>query len=637
MVFVDFTILFGLFRDFRLIINAMASRQCGSKRRKCENKYVSVSALSREEKTVLDDLSIKLKVASVHGNSRSTCWNHIGHLHSASESKVIDESRYYCLPCLESQKAAGAKGHLSKVCSFSASTSTGTISMHLSMKHDIHQNYGKVAKIVGYLKKYDASSSGAASSTLSSHEFNRDIALWFCKDLIPFEGVAKNGMIDFFRKILPQVDLPTPATLSGAALDDVYLAVHAHVTELLKDTKSMCLMFDGWTDRYRARPYLGIRATFIRGWSYCLVTLGCHVLPVHTGREIADHVVKVVKQFVPELKKVMLSTCHDGAANMVKSSQFMKVDHFQHCTAHALHLLLTVDSLNSVGEIVALLQKCRDIVTSLHFKTEQLEDEMAAVEDKRVIDVLKAKMSEVSEVVDLDDQYPVSGSESNTDDDHDTTQEAGHRHVTLKGSCPTRWNSSLIMSIIDMKREVMNMLKRIGKVELCLDSEELEILEQLKTFLKPFEMFTDLVSSTVPSLSLIPLFKLQIKKLCAFSDDDSIPIRSVKERILAKVESRLPDSQALLVHQLLDPTTKDAVPSSDAITLLQDVVRNLSKKGLIAVQMSTAGMAEHCDSPCSKRRLLKAEMLNELRRQSPSTTSDANDVTLEITNYLSCR
>jgi len=57
-----------------------ASRQCGSKckvvdsigRRKCKNKFVSVSALSRDEKTVLDDLSIKLKVASVHGNSRST-------------------------------------------------------------------------------------------------------------------------------------------------------------------------------------------------------------------------------------------------------------------------------------------------------------------------------------------------------------------------------------------------------------------------------------------------------------------------------------------------------------------------------------------------------------------------------------
>jgi len=74
-----------------------------------------------------------------------------------------------------------------------------TVSVHLSIKHDIHKNDGKVAKIVGYLKKYDPSSSGAASSSLSSHEFNRDIVLWFCKDLIPFEAVAKGGMINFFH------------------------------------------------------------------------------------------------------------------------------------------------------------------------------------------------------------------------------------------------------------------------------------------------------------------------------------------------------------------------------------------------------------------------------------------------------
>jgi len=308
----------------------MAHRQCGTGstkskmasvlgKRKCENKAVSVSALSRAEKAVLDDLSIKLKVSSVHGNSRSTCWNYIGYLYSAAESKIIDESRYYCLPCLDSQKAAGAKGHISKVCSFSPSTSAGTISLHLSVKHDIHEDDAKVAKIVGYLKKYNTSSSSVASSTLSSYEFNRDIAVWFCKDLMPFQAVAKDGMIDFFRKVLPEIDLPSPATLSGSALDDVYLAIHCHVKDILKDSKSICLMFDGWTDRYRARPYLGIRAAFIRDWSYCVVTLSCHVLAVHTGHEIADHVVKVVKQFVPDLKKVMLSTCHDGAANMVKS------------------------------------------------------------------------------------------------------------------------------------------------------------------------------------------------------------------------------------------------------------------------------------------------------------------------------
>jgi len=223
-------------------------------------------------------------------------------------------------------------------------------------------------------------------------------------------------------------------------------------------------MFDGWTDRYRARPYLGIRATFIQDWSYSLVTLGCHVLPIHTGREIADHVVNVVKQFVPDLKKVMLSTCHDGAANMVKSSQFLKVDHFQHCAAHALHLLLTADSINSVEEVVALLRRCRDIVTSLHFKSEQLANEMAAVDDKCFIDIVKKKMSIVNELVDLDDQYPISDNDHDDNtvtDEDDATPKTKHRHITLKGSRPTRWNSSLIMieSIIDMKCEVMNMLK----------------------------------------------------------------------------------------------------------------------------------------------------------------------------------
>ena len=165
------------------------------------------------------------------------------------------------------------------------------------------------------------------------------------------------------------------------------------------------------------------------------------------------------------------------------------------------------------------------------------------------------------------------------------------------------------------------------------------MLQQLRAFLKPFETFTDLVGTTVPNLSLIPLIKLQIKKLCVCADDDVIPIRIVKYRILAKVESRLPDSHALRVHQLLDPSTKDGVPRHDALSLLQDVTENLSKKVLIAIKLSTFDDANNtgCDSPSSKRRKLKAELVNEFRQQNPSSTNDTNDVTLEIANYLSSR
>lgn len=91
------------------------------------NKFVSSSLLSRTEKQFIHDLIVKLKTPSQHGNSKSTSWNHIGYLYSSSRNVVVDAKKYYCMPCLEYQKAAGDKGHLSKVACFSTSTSTGTM------------------------------------------------------------------------------------------------------------------------------------------------------------------------------------------------------------------------------------------------------------------------------------------------------------------------------------------------------------------------------------------------------------------------------------------------------------------------------------------------------------------------------
>ena len=118
------------------------------------------------------------------------------------------------------------------------------------------------------------------------------------------------------EKNLPGFSLPSPATLSSAALNDVYLATVANVKEILADVKSFCIMFDGWMDRHRARPYLGLRASFVKDWSYHIVTLSCEVLPSHTADAVANHALKVLKQFVPDVKRVMLTSCHDGAANM---------------------------------------------------------------------------------------------------------------------------------------------------------------------------------------------------------------------------------------------------------------------------------------------------------------------------------
>jgi hypothetical protein len=95
------------------------------------------------------------------------------------------------------------------------------------------------------------------------HEFNRDIVTWFVRDLLAFENVAKKGMIDFMKKNIPSVTLPTPETLAGTALNDLYVAVISKIKEELLTVRSICVMADGWTDRYHGRSYIGIRISCI--------------------------------------------------------------------------------------------------------------------------------------------------------------------------------------------------------------------------------------------------------------------------------------------------------------------------------------------------------------------------------------
>jgi hypothetical protein len=70
-------------------------------------------------------------------------------------------------------------------------------------------------KIHSYFQTYALSDGNpAVLANITAHEFNRDIAVWFCRDLLPFDTIAKEGMADFFRKLFPDIQLPTPATIS---------------------------------------------------------------------------------------------------------------------------------------------------------------------------------------------------------------------------------------------------------------------------------------------------------------------------------------------------------------------------------------------------------------------------------------
>jgi len=205
---------------------------------------------------------------------------------------------------------------------------------------------------------------------------------------------------------------------------------------------------------------MGVRISFLRDWKYRVVTLGCHVLASHTAKAVAEHVGNLLGEFFPDTKKLFITSCHDGAANMVKSSKLLKVDAFQHCTAHCLHMLLTTDSINSIEEVKDILQRRRDIVSTLHFKTLLIEDEIVATKDKVLIVKLEEQqeqqqnVAKIHDVLDIDEQY-------SPDLPQNEPTNTIHAHQSLKAACPTRWISTLYMceSLLKLKRETHNALK----------------------------------------------------------------------------------------------------------------------------------------------------------------------------------
>ena len=52
---------------------------------------------------------------------------------------------------------------------------------------------------------------------------------------------------------------------------------------------------------------------------------------------------------------------------MIKLSQLLGHDRVT-CVAHCLHNLLTVDTINKVDDIQAVLGKCKEAIKTLHFK-----------------------------------------------------------------------------------------------------------------------------------------------------------------------------------------------------------------------------------------------------------------------------
>jgi len=96
---------------------------------------------------------------------------------------------------------------------------------------------------------------------------------------------------------------------------------------------------------------------------------------------------------------------------MKKASSLLRSEECQHCVAHCLHLLLSNDGISQVPELVALLEKCNKIVSVLHFNGMLVTDEVMASKDRVMLDRMAAKIADTQELLELDEQFSITGDE----------------------------------------------------------------------------------------------------------------------------------------------------------------------------------------------------------------------------------
>lgn len=271
----------------------------------------------------------------------------------------------------------------------------------------------------------------------------RRIALWHCRDLLPYSCVENIGFKDFWKS-LPlhtKLELPTRQTVSISALDDMYGCLKTELIEHLKNirgnfnianacivslsnalillfffilyhTDYVTLSFDSWTDNHKHISY----NTYILHYVTQNGKLQSRVLKTsqfehpHTGERIRDDVLLLIQEYGLESKKIVCVT--DGAANMAKAIRLL---HFKHiiCIAHSTNNLIK-DTLKhpDVEKIGKLLEKIRKAQRHLLYRYEELK-KMHDKDNQNRLFLLLNEFHEMEQIYDAEIQFGSEIAENN--------------------------------------------------------------------------------------------------------------------------------------------------------------------------------------------------------------------------------
>lgn len=305
----------------------------------------------------------------------SKVWDHFGIMtyNDVTIQEVAD--RYYCRHCFD-------KGHFKF---YKKTTGSTNLNDHLNSEHKIslakatdEQNQRKINSML------TSSENIVPSKKDAQFIFNRHICLWLCRDLQPFHTVEKGGFLSLFSflfKWVPFVKVPSRATVSISALNNIYTSLKSKLVTVLQNApKYGSITFDGWTDKYRHRKYLTFTYHYIdHDWRTQSFVLQTSFLPDDSKSvTLKSEYLKMIESFKLEDKIITLVT--DSGTNMLATCKSLNALHFP-CIAHKIYRLISSDFLSheSMSTIKDLIDKLSQIQRVLLYR----HDEMVQIENDK--------------------------------------------------------------------------------------------------------------------------------------------------------------------------------------------------------------------------------------------------------------
>lgn len=213
------------------------------------------------------------------------------------------------------------------------------------------------------------------NDTKSQFIFIRQLVVWICRDLIPYNIVSQPGFKEFWEQNSSR-KLPSRTTISFKGLNDVYICLKNKLIEKLAASPDHGTMTtDMWTDKFKKTSYITYTYHYMsESWEMKSAVLEVAKFEhPHTGKRIEQNFKELLSEFKLAAKKITVVA--DGESGIGKACRDLKL-HRLHCIAHCIHLLLCKDLLKSkpLSDCINdLLHKLRQINTALIFRHEELK------------------------------------------------------------------------------------------------------------------------------------------------------------------------------------------------------------------------------------------------------------------------